>query len=197
RPAPLATGPASPDPDPDPRPAAFAAPPPPPPTPAPMDLPLVPRPSHPDFAPPALDPQRQLARAVEHLRLHASKLAEQARADALEIGFLVARRILELELSTGPEPLFALVKSAVRKLGDARRVVLKLHPDDATQVETSEARQRLGLTLLQVEVVPDGTLARGDCIVESDAGVVDGTLATRLEELKRGVAAALGAEDRP
>lgn len=153
---------------------------------------MMPLPSAPPPPPPlSVRDTRKLTAAVENLRSESARLAEQARADALEIGFQVARRILELELSARPEPLFALVRSAVRRLGDARHLVIKLHPDDAELVGATEARQKLGLTLMQVDVVADATLEHGDCLVESENAMVDGRLATRLEELKRGLDGAL------
>lgn len=89
-----------------------------------------PAPPHepPPVAPPGPTPEQveafraealqRVAHAVEVLKLQAERLAEQARADALEIGFRVARRILEAELSSSPEPFFALVRSALKRAGD-------------------------------------------------------------------------------
>lgn len=159
---------------------------------------MMPAPSAPTPAPsmpsPVADPRR-LSAAVESLKLEAGRLAEQARADALEIGFQVARRILELELSARPEPLFSLVRSAVRRLGDARHLVIKLHPEDAQLVGSEEGRQKLGLTLMKVEVAADASLERGDCVIESENATVDGRLATRLDELKRGVESSLAEQE--
>ena len=140
------------------------------------------------------DAYSQLSAAVASLRLKAAGLAEQARSDALEIGFQVARRIIDAELKSSPEPLFAMVKSAVRRLGDARRLTLRLHPDDAALLEPKEVRQRIGLTLMQVEVVADARLGRGDCLIDSEAGSIDGRIDARLDELKRGATATLSAE---
>lgn len=134
---------------------------------------------------------QRLEAAVERLRLESSRLADQARADALEIGFQVARRLLEQELTSNPDALFALVRSAVRRLGDARRLVIRLHPVDAARVDAPEGRKRLGLSLMQVEVTPDPSLQAGDCVIESETVTVDGRLSTRLEELHRAAESAL------
>ena len=152
-----------------------------------------PTPAAPEATPP--DVLRRLEAAVQRLKLEAARLADQARADALEIGFQVARRILEQELTTSPEPLFALVRSAVRRLGDARRLVIRLNPADAARLDTSDGRQKLGLSLMQVELVSDPSLEPGDCVVESDQATVDGRLSTRLDEVRRGLAAALSEQE--
>jgi len=133
---------------------------------------------------PAVAAER-LAGAVELLRSTSSRLAEQARADALEIGVRVARRILERELATGPEPLLALVRSALRRAGDSRTVTVRLHPADAAVVRRA-GREALGAVhVAKVALCADPDLARGDCVVEADFGVVDGRVSSRLAELRR------------
>lgn len=133
----------------------------------------------------------RVAPAVQVLRLSAERLAEQARGDALEIGFLVARRILEAELSTGPEALFALVKGALKRAGDSRLVRVRCHPSSVQALDGQAAAGQLGVTAATVEVVADPGLEPGDVIVDTDFGKVDGRLATRLEELYRAATAAL------
>jgi flagellar assembly protein FliH len=134
----------------------------------------------------------RLGAAVEMLRTTSERLAGEARADALEVGFLIARRILETELTTSPEPLVALVRSTIRRLGEARKLVVKLSPADAEAVQAVlTARGPAAVSSVataQIEVAADPSLGRGDCLVEGDVGSVDGRIATRIEELRRALA---------
>ncbi len=145
----------------------------------------TPPPPSPSAPAPAAADDSRLKSAIEHLRQYSSRLAEQTRSDALEIGFQVARRILETELTTSPAPLFGLIRSAVQRLGEARKVTIRLNPGDLARIQTPEGAPDLGLTVAQVELLPDSTLETGDCIVESELGRVDGRLSTRLAELAR------------
>lgn len=132
----------------------------------------------------------RVAEALRSLSLEAERLAEQARGDSIEIGFQVASRILETETRSNPEAIFSLVRSALRKAGDSRRVVLRVSPGDAVVLDAS--RERLGdgvLSAARVEITADASLGPGDCLVETDFGQVDGRLATRLAEAKRTVKA--------
>jgi flagellar assembly protein FliH len=126
--------------------------------------------------------------AVETLRAQAAHLAEQARADALEIGFAVARAILAAEIRQSPEALFSLVRAAVRRAGDSRRVVVRVAPEDLELLQSE--RGTLGVAAARVELAADRALSRGDCVVEADFGRIDGRLETRLSELRRAVDAA-------
>lgn len=141
----------------------------------------------------------RLAGAVETLRLAGEHLANEARSDALEVGFLVAKRILEMELKTGPEPLVAIVAATIRRLGEARKVQVRLNPADAEVVSALLASRGpsavSSIATAQIEVIPDGALGRGDCVVEADEGSVDGRIATRLEELRRALADEPGSEE--
>ena len=127
--------------------------------------------------------------AIEVLRATADRLAAEARTDALEIGFLVARRILEMELTASAEPLVNLVRSAVRRLGETRKIVIHLSPSDAqaisTVIETRGTQAVAPDSISKVEIVPDASLGRGDCLVEGDLVTVDGRINARIEELRR------------
>lgn len=135
---------------------------------------------------------RTLAASLERLNLQAQRLAEQARSDALEIGFAVARRVLESELSSSPTPLFELIRSAIRKLAESRTVTVRLSPGDLDRINAAGGTFGLGsLSVAEILLRPDDSLKTGDCIVEGELGSVDGRLDRRIEELWKVVAGQL------
>jgi hypothetical protein len=134
----------------------------------------------------------RLAAAIEGLRASAERLAEQAHADSLELALLIARRILERELTTGTEPLFSLIRTAVRRLGESRKIVVHLCPTDALAVaQAGEASPLSGLAIAKVEVMPDAALSPGDCLIDGEHGTVDARLSTRVDEVRRVLVSAL------
>jgi flagellar assembly protein FliH len=159
-----------------------------PPVPPPATASPLPPPPAPDFNEIRREALERVGAAVETLRAQASRLAEQARADAIEIAFHAARKVLETEISQNPEALFALVRSAVRRAGESRRVAIRLSPEDAALLQAPEGIAATeGLTAARIEYYPDPSLQRGDCMVDTDFGQVDGRLGTRLGELRRAV----------
>ncbi|HEY8922773.1 MAG TPA: FliH/SctL family protein, partial [Polyangia bacterium] len=151
-------------------------------------------------APPVpLQPEEvdRLAGAVEEMRRASARFGEALAANALEIGCLIARKILETELKGDPELRLGLVRSAVRRLGEAQQVVVHLSPGDREAVaaalgrgadgggDPGEATAVAGVPLARVELISDTNLSPGDAVVESDTAIVDGRLGTRLEELRR------------
>jgi flagellar assembly protein FliH len=137
----------------------------------------------------------RLAGAIASLGQMTERLTAEAQADALEVGFLVARRIIEDEVQGNVEALLSLVRTALRRLGESRHLVIRLCPEDAKAVEEVLAAQGAKAisetAVAQIEVKADPTLQRCDCMVEGDLGSVDGRLNTRLDELRH--AALMGA----
>lgn len=142
-------------------------------------------------APVVIDHTPRLDAAIEALRQEARRLGEQARSDALEIGVLIARRILERELTTSLDPLFGLIRSAIRRVGEARQIVVKVSVDDHRRLNESPGA---ALTLANVTLQADDALGPGDVVIESELHGVDGRLDTRLEELRRELRDALQQE---
>jgi flagellar assembly protein FliH len=120
--------------------------------------------------------------AIMQLKLTGERLAEQARSDALEVGLLVARRILEREITANLEALFSLIKSAIRRVGESRTTVVRLSPGDFARLKDAADTS---LTLGRVDLQADDSLGPGDVMVDSEHSTVDGRLSTRLEELAR------------
>jgi flagellar assembly protein FliH len=131
------------------------------------------------------------------LRTLGERLAAEARADALEVALAVARRIVETELTVNLDAQVSFIRTAIRRLGESRSFALRLHPTQAARLE-SDGRSELVASAgaARVDIVPDDSLAPGDCLVEGDLGSIDGRVSSRFEEIRRAVLAAL-AEGQP
>jgi len=133
----------------------------------------------------------RLAASIDALRLQSEKLAEQARADVLEVAFQIARRIVEVEVRQSPEPLFALIRTSLGQLAMARRINLRVSPQDIDSLRGARGQELTGaMSLAEVELTADAALEPGECLIDSDLGQIDGRLANRFAELRRHVAEA-------
>lgn len=142
--------------------------------------------------PPAMmteESSQKLGQAIAELKKVSGRLGAELGSTALEIGCLLARQIIDAELKTDPEVRVAMIKAAIRRLGESTKVTVRLAPVDRDTVASLAGEghdgQLLGLPLASIELVADMNLSPGDAIVESDTGMVDGRLGTRLEELRR------------
>lgn len=111
-----------------------------------------------------------------------------AEAEVAELGLEVARRLLAQGLELDPAAVRAAAAAVLQAARGRRRAALRLHPAAAEAL----GRQAGGLEALarqaalpSLELVPDPSLEPGDAVVETDAGVVDGRVAVRLEAMRR------------
>lgn len=110
------------------------------------------------------------------------QLAGRIAGVALEL----ARQVVRSEINQQPEMVVEVAEQAMNALlTSARQIVLRLHPEDfaMAQGHLSETLEARGARL-----VPDATITRGGCLVESDIAVVDATVEARWSR----AAAAMG-----
>ncbi|MHB8948846.1 MAG: flagellar assembly protein FliH [Rhodoferax sp.] len=106
--------------------------------------------------------------------------AEQVMAQGtLELACELARQVLRRELSIDPKAVQPVLREALGLLvADSKSAVVRLHPLDLEVLEEVIRSEFSGLALT---LVPDVTLSRGGCLVESAGTVVDGTLEKRWQ----------------
>jgi len=113
---------------------------------------------------------------------------DMARALAVSATHL-ARQIVRSELTARPEMVVGVAQEALDTLlMSARQITVRVHPDDHTLVAQGAADV---LASRGARLLADATIARGGCLVESDIGVIDASVAARW---KRAVAS-LGCEE--
>ncbi|MBX3273580.1 MAG: hypothetical protein KF729_25170 [Sandaracinaceae bacterium] len=120
------------------------------------------------------------ARLVAIDAARAAALADRAER-VCAIAGAVARRVVGDALATDPSLVRARVDEILGRLARARRTRVRVHPDDLALLDG-----------IASERVPDPSLARGDCVVESDLGDVDGRVQTQLARLLAALEVELG-----
>lgn len=137
--------------------------------------------------------QRELMPALELMQQYATMLAAE-RADLsarfeeqlVSLATQMAEKILNAELNVKPEMLVGIVKNALRSVTEAKQVTLRVHPQDLELLRAKTEEIAAGLSSTAVlDLRPDDSLRRGDCLVDSDIGSLDAKLETQLTSLKQ------------
>ncbi|MBV9155120.1 MAG: hypothetical protein JO097_02590 [Acidobacteriaceae bacterium] len=104
----------------------------------------------------------------------------------LKLAVRIAEKLIGQELRTSPDTVLGIVKEALRSARRAASIVIHAHPADAVLLNEriSALRKLAGLTR-EIEIIPDAGLSRGDCVVESEIGVIDARLDTQLKNIER------------
>ncbi len=132
---------------------------------------------------------RRVAQTIESLGQLRRTIVEQTERQVVDLALTLARRVVHREISLDPQLVAALAHVALERLGERVPATIRLHPDDYATVLSQRGEQWEGS---QVTVVPDAAVSRGGCLVESDFGLIDGSVDAQFNELSR----ALLDEDR-
>lgn len=135
---------------------------------------------------PEVDRMRRLVQAMlsGFARQRRGLLAE-LQPYVVRIGVEVAHRIVRRELRTDPGMVSRTVGAALEQVAAASETRVRVHPLDA-QVLQESIREIVPAPdeAAALEIIPDGSIERGGCVVESDRGIVDARLQTQFEEMQ-------------
>jgi flagellar biosynthesis/type III secretory pathway protein FliH len=126
-----------------------------------------------------------LERTIAVARAERERLAAEVADVVPQVAVTIARKVIAQELADGEAKLGAVLEPVVRRLAQERVAAVRVAPDVAEALRAwleavDEPPALAGVTLLA-----DETLERGDWIVETESGFLDGRLATQLEEAGR------------
>lgn len=125
---------------------------------------------------------RDLAHAAR-LRLEAVRRAQD---EIIALGVALAKRVVGRVIRIEPSLVTEMAEELVRRFERARQVKVRVAPADEPALLAHWAERP------EIAIEADPRLDRGDCIVETDLGTLDGRIDVRLEALER----ALGDESR-
>jgi flagellar assembly protein FliH len=133
-----------------------------------------------------------LSEALNEARALRERIAEETERDAVELALALAAKVLAGALAAQPEHVLDVVRGALRRVADRRRVTVLLDPADlqAAQAALAEVSAEVG-GVEHYELQADRRVGRGGAIVRTVESEVDATVATQLERAREVVEAAL------
>jgi len=78
--------------------------------------------------------QDRYVSAIQTFELMNATLRDMARHEALELGIVLARRIIQNEVQTNPQQLIDMVKRAMNSAVDKNELSIRLNPEDHQRV---------------------------------------------------------------
>ncbi|AEJ43265.1 Flagellar assembly protein FliH/Type III secretion system HrpE [Alicyclobacillus acidocaldarius subsp. acidocaldarius Tc-4-1] len=130
--------------------------------------------------------QAKMDALAQELREDHIRWIQEQRKPMVDLVMAAARRLLQRELALSPADVATLVDELLGQVVAASTVYVRVHPDDCESVR--EASPQISLRhggAVAIQVVPDVSLARGDCVIAADAVEIDARVEVRLNELSR------------
>ncbi|MBL4635566.1 MAG: hypothetical protein JKY56_17025 [Kofleriaceae bacterium] len=111
-------------------------------------------------------------------------------SEVVDLALLVAGEIVKKEMSQNPELLVAAVEEALADLPHDGTVVLRLNSADLEHVRNA---LRDGKSV--IEINPDPSLSRGDCVLETPTRIIDASIDARLAAVRESLVRLLMTEE--
>lgn len=125
-----------------------------------------------------------LASACEEIANLKKKMLERSQSDMLRLVFAIAERVVQADLQIDKDVITRTVKQAITLAVSAEEFHIKVNPEDLQVVNDHKPLFIASLSgLSNIEFVPDESVTRGGCIVESPLGRVDATMEAQLEAI--------------
>jgi len=125
------------------------------------------------------DGTARAAAIVAEAELERARRIREAEPAICALALEIAQALVGRAVREDPGIARDLCREAVERAAGARRITVRVAPADRAALE--------GLAWpagAPVEVVADGTIAAGGCLVETDLGAVDARIETRTESLR-------------
>ena len=125
-----------------------------------------------------------MKQAVELLGVERDRWLTEWEGTAVRLAAAIAERLIKRQLDLNPEIVREMVRSALELVAGSPQIKLKVNAEDAALLggHASEVVGALA-SCGNAEIVPDGTLSRGSCVIETRHGTIDARLDTLLERI--------------
>jgi len=114
-----------------------------------------------------------------------AQLLQESEEDLLKLSVLIARTVMLRELSCDPGFLATLVRGALELASDGGEVVVRLNPEDYSQVAERPEFAGLSGEKRRIAFKADPAVASAGCQVETVRGNIDAGLDAQLDEIYR------------
>lgn len=125
---------------------------------------------------------------LEAARAQKLQMMADCEADILRLSMAIASKVVAAELMSNPDVILHVIREAIALLDHPDNVTVQVNPIDLEHV-LQEVEAGLyadsAQQLIKVAVFPDNRISSGGCTLESEVGMIDARLETRLEIMEQ------------
>lgn len=122
-----------------------------------------------------------LSDALNTVQLHESRWVSNAEENIAALAVMVARHIVQREVSADPSFVRDVVQRAMTQYPLDQEITIRINPDDLTACRASI--EEAGLR--EIRWISDASILRGGCLMEGRERIIDGRVDTALERAYR------------
>jgi flagellar biosynthesis/type III secretory pathway protein FliH len=127
--------------------------------------------------------QEDLAAVVESVQSAVFRWSESSEQQITDLVTTIARSVLVSELKISRESILAIVKDALLQVTHSKKARIRVNPYDLPTMRDAEQElMACAASLRTIEFVDDPSIVAG-CVIETEGGVIDATMDTKLASL--------------
>lgn len=131
--------------------------------------------------------ERSLA-LLEETRIQKLKAIKACEADILRLSMAIAKKVVAAELNGNPDVILNVIREATALLDSPDNISVQVNPAEVNHVlegiGSSYYTSQDG-EVIKYKVLPDNRIISGGCIIQSEAGMIDARMETRLENMEQ------------
>ena len=129
---------------------------------------------------------KSLRKAIDEVTALREQIFRESEEDLLRLSMLVARKIIQQEISEDRRILTRVVTAALENAAERDDVVVRLNPEDYRLVTTHRQHYLQGIGEdKNLNLKPDETISQGGCVVDTVMGEIDARLESQLDEIHK------------
>jgi flagellar assembly protein FliH len=122
--------------------------------------------------------------AVQALVIERDRWLAEWESTAVRLAAAIAEKLIKRHLEIHPEVAREMITNALQLAAGTPHIKLRVHSDDAALLGEHAADVVRALASSgDAEIVPDATLARGSCVIQTKHGTIDARLETLLNRI--------------
>lgn len=112
------------------------------------------------------------------------KARKDAEKDAIKFAFQVAERIIGRALERDPSLISSIVAEVLSEANDQKNIVVLTHPEDLKHLQENREKLLQHTNGNHIHFEISERVQKGECIIETDDGSIDGRLEIQLNALR-------------
>jgi flagellar assembly protein FliH len=122
---------------------------------------------------------------LREARQKSKEIVASSEHKVVELALAVAERLVRTQLEISPETITAIVRDTMNILNGGEQVELYVNPADLNSCQSFSAELKSEFReITKLDVLPDDSIPRGSCRVESECGVAEYLIDEEKAQLK-------------
>jgi flagellar assembly protein FliH len=123
---------------------------------------------------------KDLFSKIIELNDYKSQIFEKTEPSLIALVESIVKKVVSEELRVNPELILNVIRNALQKLTEFYKIEIKVSPSDAEFIRDNKDTLVSEFGVQSLEVTSSDSISSGGCVIETDYGLIDASLETKL-----------------